>query len=415
MFFPKRVKGLASRKHKVTLNLDFNKRKGGFLKQKNVARVGNSLLSTFGLENKFPSSDYTRVVYYHGGYLAIMTEERGLYLYFGTRQFRRFLTTSNCIIGYVEFDNDAIVSSVIGTYTTTNGFNGTLLTWDHYPSLAVCYGRIFGVNGTTLCITPAGAKDSSMWSQSSKITSPTELNAVVALDKVYALGDTCYALSPDAQDIDMHFAPICYGIGKVQTETVATIGNRAFFASTKGLYQVKSNEVKPVFTELNDFVSFDGCVACAYQGKYYVTCKRKDGDMTQNDILLVLDVDSETIYAVFDVCAQHVNTLAGTLYIVINNEVYTVCKDDTESCYGETVDFNCTDVKYLDKLAIKTRSDVDVWIKGNGEKRRYRIKGKNSIQSIPVTGSGRQFEVEIEAHNGMQLDMVELTARSYEV
>ena len=414
MFFPKNVKGATEKRHRVSLNLDFNKSKGDFLKQRNVERAGNSLVSSFGYTSMNYTFSITKAVLKRQGFLLVMVDGRGLCCFSESDIYRTLSSVpKDCVVSHVEHQNKDIFSCTSGTYYTANGYMATKMCTDYYPSMAVCYNRIFGVNGKDLYMTEAG--DAMNWENVLKITSSTVLNAVVALDKLYVLGDTCYTLSPDAEELNMKFAPFCYGIGTVQPESVASIGKRAIFASNNGLFQLTSSAIKPIFTQLNDFVSFDGCVACVHQGRYYVTCKRKDKDMTCNDILLVLDVDSEQIDAVLDVQAQHISSIGGVLYISIGMKLHKKTDVNVESSYCQTVDFGCSDVKYLNKLSIRSRSDVDVWIKGDGEKRRYRIKGKNTLQHLPVAGFGRQFDVEVQALNGMKLDSIELTARSYEV
>ena len=414
MFFRKKIGSTSVRRHKVSLNLDFDKKRGDFLKQKNVTRVGNSLLSTVGFRKSPYNVGISRTIARIGDYLVAMTAAKGIYTFNATEPAVSLIEVKDDIISHVKYQDKLVLSCVKGTYSTTNGMFVEQMTTAYFPSLAVCYDRIFGVNGYDLSMTAAG--DITQWDDTLKITAHTKLDAVVALDKLYVLGDTCYTLTPDAEEIDMKFVPFGYGIGDVQTESVVTFGKRAIFASSNGLYELKSTAITPIFTYLNDYVSFDGCVACAYKGKYYVTCKRKDGELTCNDVMLVLDVNSEQICSVMNVQMQHINAAEGSFYAVSDCVLYYMSEEEqVESTYCQTVDFKSTDVKYLDKLTLRSYTDVDVWVNGNGEKRRYSVQGKCGIQSIPLAGSGRQFDVVVHAPNGLQLDMLELSARTYEV
>lgn len=414
MFFSKKIKDTAAKKHKVSLRLDFNNSRGDFLKQKNVARVRNSVVSTFGFVPTVYNEEILRAVFRKGNYLVAVWQEHGVSA-FNDENLQKLLIPmeSDCIVSHVEYQGETVFSCTGGTYSTADGRDRNTMTRNYYPSLAVCYDRVFGVSGNGLCMTDAG--DISSWDDTRRVTSHTKLDAVVALDKIYVLGDTCYTFTPSAEEIDGKFAPFCYGIGAVQTESVIAFGKRAIFATAKGLYELKKTAITPIFSDICQYVSFDGCVACAYKGKYVVLCKRKDTDSMRNDILLVLDVDSEQITAVLDVQPQHISVVDGILYAVFDNKLYVMSDECVETCYVETVDFGSSDVKYLDKLTLRTQCDVDVWIGNGSEKRRYSIKGKNSIQSVPLAGSGRQFTVEVQARNGLDLDLAELTAHSYEV
>ena len=413
MFFPKRIKSATAKTLKSSLKIDFNNLGSNFLKQKNLQKAGNSLMSSFGFEKHAYDKEIYRAICSVNGMLVALLVANGVYSI--TDTYSEFSITKeklNNIVGCVKYQNKLVVSATYGTCCTEDGLKASRITTQYFPSLAVCYDRIFGVSGKDLYMTDAG--DISAWDNNLTINAHTPLDAVVALDKLYVLGDTCYSLTPNAEEINMKFVPFCFGIGAVQADSVVAFEKYAVFASTNGLYMLTSNTVTPIFTKLNDYIIFDGCVACLHNGKYFVTCKRKDGDMT-NDILLVLDTDSEKIVSVLDVKAQHISSIDGKLYAVINNKLYFASDIDVESSYVDTVDFGCSNVKYLDKLVIRTKTDVDVWIDNGVEKRRYRVLGKNSIQSVPLTGSGRQFTVEVQARNGLKLDCVELTARTYEV
>ena len=415
MFFANKLKGKAATKRKVNVKLNFSKTNGDFARCKNVKRQGNGVASTFGLLQTFHGLAITKAVFKHGAYTVILTREMGLFSFNGRRPYNTIATASaDSVVGYVQYQDADVFSCDSGTYYTNDGMNATQISTEYYYSLAKCYDRVIGVNGNKLSMTEAG--NVTAWDDSREITAHTPLNAVVALDKVYALGDTCYFLTMDAEEKNMKFAPFAYGIGTVQTESVATIANSALFASTNGLYQLKANNtVTQIFCELYPYVSFDGCVACAHNGYYYVACKRRHGEPVCNDILLVLDVDSEQIVAVLDVEAQHVNVLDNLLYVVSNDNIYYEYKISADSSFYQKVDFGIPGVKYLDSLSIKSRTDAEVWIDNGSEKRRYTIRGKNAVQHLPIGGWGNEFAVEVQSYGNLQLDVLSLTAHSYEV
>ena len=413
MFFSKKLKGAPAQKHRVSFNLDFNKTRGAFLKQRNVAKVGDKLFSAFGVIQSPYTETVDRALFQIGDYFVALANGLGVVSYNSGQVLRLADVTSDSTVSHVKYQDKIVFSTDSGTYVTDSGDMSERINDNYYTSLATCYSRIFGISGKDICMTLAG--DISQWDDSLVINADTKLDALIALDKLYVLGDTCYTLVPNAEECNMQFKPFAFNVGAVQAESVTALGKRAIFASTNGLYKLTSNSITPIFTQLYDYVSFDGCVACEYNGKLCITCKRRDGDMTKNDILLVLDVDREQIDAVLDVEAQHIATIDGKLYMVVNNKLCMASDEIVESSYVETVDFHSGDVKYLDKLTVRTLTDVDIWIDNGREKRRYCVRGKHNVQRLPLAGSGRQFDVVVHAHDGMQLDCLELTARTYGV
>lgn len=415
MIFCKKIKPIVAKKHKMALNLDLNKHNGEFLKQRNVQKVGNSLLSTFGFVDLNHEAQISRAVFNFDEKLMVLVVGRGLYSYYPNPEMNRTMVKAKTdgIVSYARYRGSVVFSCTSGTYYTPDGMGAPLINSTYFPSLAVCNDRVFGVSGNQLSMTVPG--DITTWDDTLTISANSQLDALVTLDKLYVLGDTCYTLTPDAQEINMKFVPFCYNIGTVQAESVVTFDKRAIFASDKGLFELKNNVITPIFHELNDYVGFDGSVACAYNGSYYVTCKRKDGDMIQNDIMLVLDVDNKNIVAVLDVNMQHISVVDGQFYAVCNYKLLAANEDNVTSCFCQTVDFNCSDVKYLDNLVVRSKKNLNVWIDNGDERRRYQIIGKNVLQKIPIVGSGRQFTVSAQTCDGLQLDYLELSAHSYEV
>lgn len=284
-----------------------------------------------------------------------------------------------------------------------------------FVSMATCSDRLFGLTDNNyLYVAPVGQMD---FTESFRITPHTKLTSIVAIGKkLYALGDTCYALEPyHADDVDVVFRAISHGAGIVQTDTEVNFENKVVFATDCGLRLLQSDRVTPIFNSLNDYVSFTGSVGCAYKGKYFISCKRLDGTLEQNDITLVLDVDGEKVVGVINQGFEHMRSLGDKFYAVQNGSLLKMVETPQPVYWQKTVDFGNSYVKYLSTLIIGSRQDVNVIIQSNNEKRVYRVKGKRTLQRIPLAGSGRVFTVTIQAQNGMHVDYVELTARRYEV
>ena len=414
MFFRKKISSATEKRYKKALCLDFNKYRGDFVKQRNLRLSGDGVAPSISFEQTPYSDEIYRAIFRQNGYLIALKKDQGL-CRFNDKWSYSFLgqLTEDGVISHVKYQGATVFSCSRGTYLTVNGIEATEINNNFYPSLAVSGDRLFGVCGNSLSMTEAG--DISSWDDTRTVYAHTQLDAVVALDKLYALGDTCYTFSPDAEEIDAKFHPFCYGIGAVQPESVARFDKRAIFATTNGLYQLKNGVITPVFIQLNDFVSFNGCVACAYKGKYVVACKRKNGDASAKDIVLVLDLDTDLVCAVLDVEPQHISTVDGVLYAVFNDKLFYATDGQVEGSFCQKVDFGCSNVKYLDKIAIRTHTDAQVWIGNGAEKRRYDFKGRKTIQTAKLLGSGRAFYVEVQAQDGIKLDYLELFAHSYEV
>ena len=282
-------------------------------------------------------------------------------------------------------------------------------------SMAVCNDRIFGVDPKgNVHVAPVGEMD---FAEAFRITPHTKVAAVVAIGKkLYALGDTCYAVDPcHADDVDVTFRAISHGVGSVVTDSVATLGNRTIFATDSGLRVLQSDRVSPIFTSLGSLVSFDGCVACVHDGKYFITCKRLDGTRERNDITLILDVDKEKVVGVLNQGFENIHSLGHTLYAVQNGLLLSMNQTTQTASWQRTVDFGDAGVKYLDTLLIATKQDASVTVRTDNEKRIYRVKGKRTVQRISLAGHGRTFTVTVQSCGGMDVHYVELTARSYEV
>ena len=327
---------------------------------------------------------------------------------------------------HVTYENYTVVSACFyqgKLIFSAPGF-GTYLIKDYrkekigdvgFVSMAACSDRLFGLaNDGDLYVAPVGQID---FSEAFHITPHTKLSAVVTLGKkLYALGDACYVLEPyHADDVDITFRAMCYEIGKVQADSVVTLGSRVVFATENGLRLLQSDKITPIFSSLNNLVSFSGCVACSHGGKYYLSCKRLDGTQEQNDVTLILDVDQEKVVGVLNQGFENMYSLGYTFYAVQNGSLMKINETPQSVYWQRTVDFDRADKKYLDTLVIRTKQDVSVVIQTDNEKRIYRVKGKRALQRIPLAGHGRAFTVTLQAPSAMDVDYVELTAHRYEV
>lgn len=413
MFFAKKLSKLAAKKCKAKLNLNLTANSEDFLKCHNVKTVGKGL-RPFGT---FWRTAVVRAVKIlaEKDMIQYVLGSDGVYAWyenFAMRIIDGTFANATCI----NYNGNLICSiDGLGTYAL-QPTSCEQLSPVGYNSLAICGDRIIGVNSQHLVVTPAGEWND--WANAQTITTHVQFDAVVALgNKLYALGDTCYVLEPNAEELEVKFHPFAHNVGTVVADSVVPLGKRAVYATKDGLRLLTSDKITPIFTELNVYLDFTDSVACELQGRYVLSCKRKDGDMTGNDVILLLDVDNQAIVGVHGTGAISLSSTNNDLYAVYDTYIYKLISNPG-SGYFRTggIDMGNSDKKYLDRLVIKTEQNADVWIETEKERRLYSVKGKNGIQKIPITGVGREFAVEIHSQqDGIALDCVELVAHSYEV
>ena len=414
MFFRKGLKPLAARKRSSALKLNSASLLSQLHKQKNVqiGKDGVVVSTGFVQANSFGNNDkvlvkdgnYVYVYRRSGVYVLMVNMDEAINLSF---------TVNDDTFSSVLYFGQKLLSCGQGTFLC-NKTSFKQITTYCFKSMAVSGDRLFGL-GTNNFLYVMSAGEITKAEMSYHLTPHTPVDALVSTDKLYLLGDTCYTLISNAEEIDMKYAPFCKGIGTVQNGSVAVFGKKVIFATNHGLYKLQSNSITPIFSSLNGEVGFDGCVACGLDGKYYLSCKIKGTDSTVNNVLLVLDVEKEQLCGVMDISTQSMIADDGKLYAIVDGRLMCLDQTELDSCYCEVVDFDTAETKHLDKLLICTRTDTELWI-GNGcEKRRYKVKGKGVVQRIPICGSGITFTVQAETCGGMGLERVELVAHTCEV
>lgn len=412
MFFVKPLGARTAKKCNARLNLSLSCKNADFLRCVNVKSVGNGLRHCGRMEQIGFEPTAIKVLYELDGMLYVLAQD-GVYVY-ADGQATLLLNKSSANGTCIEYNRKLIYSADgVGIYQLTKTDSQRLWVYG-YNSMAISGDRIVLVNDFEVNFGPAGVIDN--WMDEQRITTHDKCRAVVALGtKLYALGETCYVFEPSAEGIDVKFYPFAHNIGDVVANTVVTFGKKAVFATNDGLRVLSSGSVSHLFDELNDYVSFVGATACEYNGKYYVSCKCKDGEQTRNDVTLVLDVDSASIVGVLT-GYEMLYSKGDHLYAVNSGRVYKLTEDSDFGSFCVTgVDMGNFDTKYLDQLVIKTKRDADVCIQTDVDKRTYSVKGANCLQKLPLTGVGREFSVEISSSDGIALERVELVAHRYEV
>ena len=406
MFFSQRISSASAKQLKTKLPLETDKI---FLDCHNLVRTPVGLRS-MGKFVQIPFAHAAKkVVAYCNDRLYIHTVN-GLYTLKGD--------VANCVysaemtdVTSLLFNRYLILSSrQAGTFQATDD-KLTVLTNNGFDALATTRERIFGVQPTKLQIAPAGQLD--QWRSSLEIDPQTDCDTAVAVDnKLYLLGDVCYAYESKAVELDSKLYPIASNLGKVQSASAVCLGRKAVFAAN-GLYKLQSGNVDRVFEQLDAYLDLDGAAACALYGYYMLSCKRKYGDKARNDVTLLLDVASEKVMGVFDCGFQSLFSYGNDVYAVQDGQVYKFFPQDSDARYKcSKIDMGSQKIKYLDELTLRVEKDCEVKVTSELCEQGCFVKGSPFAQSIRLCCYGKEFCVEVLAKDGLKLDSLQLHAHA---
>ena len=408
MFLHKKSNRVPTQQLKTAVKLEFAPKSGELRGSYNVEKEGNRLISRYKRREVYFLAPPQQIIGTNGDLVYILCET-GVFSLLGSTL--RWLTMEGApaMCGCI-YRGDMIISSPsVGTYFAEQK-KATSVYSGGFSSMTVCGDRIFGLDGQQLRYTAAGERDG--WDKGEMITLPTECDALVTLgEKLYALGNTCYVVSPDADDVEFKFSLFAGNIGRVATKSTVQFNGRIVFASKNGLYQLSSTGIKPIFEYLNGAVDFTDCCATLFDGKYYMSCRSKDSAEEGNDLTLILDLDREEILGVLDMGAGSICAARDKIYLEKDEHGYWLDYTATEGRFVKSnVNFNSNKKKFLDALVVTTRNDLDVAIHSETETRLYKIKGKKSAQKINLRDMGWEFSIELTSTSGLDLEKVELYA-----
>lgn len=262
-------------------------------------------------------------------------------------------------------------------------------------------GVVPGVN--ELYVSDPGDADN--WVNAHHISVGTPCAAIASLgNTAYLLGDVCYEVQVHAESERISLAPIAMGIGNVSPSSVATWNDRVFFASDKGLFELKSGGVSAVADSAIG-MDFADCTACCLGNEILFCCK--DGSATY-----ALDAVSRQIVAVWDCGADNLDSFGGSVYAVRDGKLFALGNRHAGSSWHMRL---CGDYgkMHIKQLSVRTAHDLSVWIGTDCEKRLFRFKGRRGVQVLPVSCSGRSFDVELQSDGALCVDLLRLTAYAY--
>ena len=408
MFLHNKATKSSSRRLKCAVKLDFGAKGSDLRSCYNALREGNRLVSRFKRKELYlfyapkqaiAASGDTVFVMTAGGLLSLLN---GLFVQLTKTEVQN---VSTCI-----YRGDVIVSAKdMGTYIV-NQKTAQSVYGDGFSSLAVCADRIFGLQQNQVRYTAAGERDG--FSKGEMITLPTDCDALAVIDdEVYVLGNTCYTITPKADDVEFKFNFFAHNMGAVAARSVVNYNGRAVFATSNGMYQIYNGKITPIFTELNEAVDFSNSVGTLFDGKYYLCCRSRDGSEEDNDVTLVLDLDEEEIAGVLDVGFDSICATDSKIYVTKSDHIYWLWEAASPAHYVKSnINFASDRKKFLDLLTVTTRSDLDVAIHSERETRLYKIKGKKTAQKINLRDMGWDFSIELTSNDGFDVENLSLEA-----
>lgn len=296
-----------------------------------------------------------------------------------------------------------------GTYTVGSGGAERVCMWG-CKSVGTCLGRLVGVDSNDVRVCAVG--DTNLLKAEFTVRTNETLQGGGAVgDVFYALGEACYMYRPNAEAAESRFVPIAHNVGVVQTDTVVALKDKLVFAANGGLKAAKQGKVTDLATI--DDLCLTGAVACEFEGRYMLSCKR-EANSSANDITLVLDDKGVTV-GVFEYGFDSLFSDSSVLYAVKNGDVFRFVKEPSLSCaYFGNLNLGCDTVKHLRRIAIRTRNDASVWVHSDGIKRLYFVTGSPATQTLLVNGVGREFALEVQCDDGLDLDLLRIEGYTYE-
>lgn len=287
----------------------------------------------------------------------------------------------------------------------------------NYVGLAYVGERVVGLDsGSAVYFGDVGSnklQTNASYTSNIALRTPCQGLACVSNNVLYALGPTCYKLVFDADKENLQSLKIAQGLDKVVSASVAVMGDAVIFATVTGLYALKNDKVTRIFVKSGGiFEDYSKCRARVWRGKYVLT------DLSGETALsYALDVDTQTCCCVLPKGLTDIVDYQGDVYAIFQDgKLYKMDKDVYSDLYYAVndVDFNRTQAKYLRRVNIQTKYDLQLRLTSEEETRLLTVKGKRAMQSLTVYLKGHSFNIEIRANGQTELKKLEITADVYE-
>lgn len=376
----------------------------------NVEKIGNGLKTLYirGIVT-FPSPA-RYIVGYHNNLVYVMTDSGLCCMSDFSNEI--FLGKYGADVCSCVYRDDLIVSGKdYGTYLVKDS-EATSLYGDGFSSVVACADRIFGLHKNQVSYTAAGKVDG--WEQGQTVTLPSECQALACIgNKVYALGNNCYMLVPDGSDIEFKVVPLAKNVGAAAKRSVINYRDTVVFATVNGLYRLSNDRLTPICEQLNDVAQLGLGAGVLFQNKYYLACVSRDNGDYFNDVVVCIDIDDEQLVGML---RTSTDSLAVTSKKIVTAGI-GICNTfssgvSTGKYQLSNVDFANSDKKFLDKLVIKTGTNLDVTIRSETETRLYKLKGKIYPQKLFLRDMGWKFSIDLYSDDGLDVQDATLYAHT---
>lgn len=316
------------------------------------------------------------------------------------------------------YRNKPYIVVVDGGLFRSDGKYYTLLVSKPIRSVAVAGERIvvLSSDGLEVFFGDSGTETVSLATKhpSPSLTLDTQCQALHAFgnNTIYALGPTCYKITLSDNLADIKVQRIAYGLSCVAEHSVATVGDSVVFATFNGLYRLKKDKITRIFSGLdNMFRNYNGARSGLWHD--YYTLLVPNGTKRK---AFALDVDKQECVGVLYDGLRDIKFFNYKHYMLFSdgtlNYEYPLVSYPSRFVRS-AIDFGVAERKYLRRLNIITKMNVDVYVTDDRRTRCLHVKGGKAMQSIPLNGQGRTFTLEIRSKGELEVTCLELVADIY--
>ena len=410
MLFHKKASKPAQKTLKLPLKFDFGTTAEDVRNSFNVERTANGIKTRYRRDIQVFPAIARYIVGYVDDYVYFMTD--GGLCRMSEKDKTVFMEGLDWNVSSCVYRGNLIVSGKdYGTYVVKE-CEATKVYHGGFSSITSCADRLFGLYKNQITYTAAGKVDG--WEQGQTISLPGECQAVVSIgDKVYALGDDCYALIPKADDIEFKVVRLARNVGVVAPRSVVSYYDSLIFGTESGLYQLRSDKISPICEQLNEVLLFGVSAGVIFKGKYCLTCASKDVPELYNNVTVCIDVEREEIVGMLRNGGLSIAKTSKNVIMSGIGSCYVFYDGFYDGKYRvSNVDFGTNDKKFLDKLVLKTATDIDVTIRSETETRLYKLKGKSYPQNLFLRDMGWRFSIEFFSEDGLDVQNAVLYAHT---
>ncbi len=277
-----------------------------------------------------------------------------------------------------------------------------------FAHMCVAGDRAYCTSGGQLYMNETGDADS--WTDLTIIDPSEQIDAIVSLKgTVYVLGSTVYRLDTREYRPDSVLQEVARGLGKVQADTVAEVGDSVYFCTAECVYRLTNSSLTRL-AKVPEHTDFTGGSACRCRGRYMVCATVNKGGAAKRLTLLL--GENGSVQGVFQNAYDALYSREGRVYGVRESTLYELDKEtDGHSRYRSGRIILGTYLnKSLLRLGIATLRKLRLTVESEGQSKTYAFDGAEDIQWLRISGHGREFRVRLESDVGLDADCCILQA-----